>query len=254
MISDATVLITACIDPSTGSASMTRADPKVRLDDYRKGLAFWLSLPDKRLTQIVFIENSGYPLDGINEVIANQNHLSKQCEVIQTDDNWFPPGIQYGYAELGMVDSALAKSKLLKDSVYFIKATGRLIFPRVCRLLDRLPDDLDFAVEARNFKIGKNHRQFVTTQIALFATEWYRRELVGIRNRMKPDGPDSIEKLFYQHLLPHHQTARCLLRFPVNCDPRGMAAHGFKSYDSLPQTAVRFIRGLGRVVAPSVWF
>jgi hypothetical protein len=51
------LVMTACIGPSAA------ADPAIRILDYQKALCFWLSLPDPRTRRILFIANSGYPLD-----------------------------------------------------------------------------------------------------------------------------------------------------------------------------------------------
>jgi hypothetical protein len=210
-------------------------------------------LDDARLTRIVFVDNSGFPLEALKDVARRQNPFNKQCEFISLNDNSWPTGLQHGYAELGIVDAALETSQLLKDSHYFLKANGRLTFPGVCRLLDRLPDEIQFAVETRDFKIGKHQRNFVTTQLALFTTQFYRAEMIGIRERMSPEQLDSIEKLLYWKLMPRRGDPHCILRFPTNCDPRGMAAHGYKSYDTFSQSIFRFVRSVARVVAPAVW-
>src|ERR1700742_2725579 len=36
------VVMTACVDPSKGEYRLNRADPTVRLEDYRTALRFWL--------------------------------------------------------------------------------------------------------------------------------------------------------------------------------------------------------------------
>src|SRR5579863_580894 len=55
------LVMTACVDPRQGEYRLNRADPTVRLEDYKTALRFWLQFPDTRIRNILFIENSKYP-------------------------------------------------------------------------------------------------------------------------------------------------------------------------------------------------
>lgn len=246
------LVMTSCIDPGPNSHKLPRADPLLRLGDYQAALRFWLHLPEPRISSIVYVDNSGFSLDSLKEVAERENPFSRTVEFITSSDNHCPPNVHYGYPELGMIDHVLETSKLIRGATHFIKATGRLTFPRVSALLDRIPENPQFVVETRDFKIGRYGRRFVSTQIAIFDVEFYRSQLLGCRREMIDNGPILVEGLFYKRLMPLRHQPGCILRFPTNCDPQGLGGHG-KNYDQIGQSVIRAVRGVGRRIAPWVW-
>src|SRR5437868_3234261 len=114
------LVVTACIDPSAGHYHIDRADPAVRLLAYQHSLRFWLSYPDERVRRILFIENSGSPLDSLKTIAASENHLGKQIEFISLHCNWYPRTSHYGYAEMHMLDLGLQQSRLRHETTHMI--------------------------------------------------------------------------------------------------------------------------------------
>lgn len=247
------ILISACIDPSNGSIEVSRSDPSIRLQDYISGLRFWLNIADRRLDKIVFIENSGYPLDALKEIAHNSNPLNKQVEFISLCCNDYPEGVHYGYAELNMIDEAFTLSKLLNESSYLIKATGRLTFPTISRLLDRLKDNFLFAVDCRNNNLFVPCPQvFVTTQLMIFSTSFYKNHLLDIKTGLSKD-MICIEALIYNKLITFQSEKGAILRWSVNVDPSGYSSGWSKNYDSLKQKSINQARAICRILFPNWW-
>lgn len=245
--------MTACIDPAKGRINVHRSDPEVRLQDYLEGLRFWLLLDDEQLRKIVFVDNSGYPLAALAEAAKHANPHGKDVEFITLNANTYPEATHYGYAELGMVDHAMAASKLLSSCTHFIKANGRLSFPGVSRLLSRLPEHCLFAVDSRNTVLfSKIPQVFVTTQLMIFSTSFYKAHLVDAKAELGQH-ESHIETLMYRKLTPFRHQADAVLRWPVNVAPKGMAAHWEKNYQSTRQRAVNLGRALCRIVFPNWW-
>jgi len=246
------VMMTACIDPSQGWVKVPRGDPAVRLGDYQNALTFWLRHPDPRLRDILFLDNSGYPLDSLRELAGKENPYAKKLEFLSFRCNEYPIGVHYGYAELALLDLGLAQSQLAAECPNFIKATGRFTFPRVSRLLDRLPEDYWFAIDCRHHRTeGKPHR-VATTQLMCFATAFYREKLCDIKHLLEPPMLAHIESLFYQQLIPYRGDPRAILRWPVSVDPAGVSALG-KNYGALGQRLKNRARMVLRVLAPGWW-
>lgn len=130
------LVMTACIDPGAGHYRIDRADPDLRLSDYQHALRFWLAYPDPRTRRILFIENSGYPLDSLEAIAAAENPLHKEAEFISLHCNWYPETSHYGYAEMRMLDLGLQQSQLRRDTTHMIKVTGRppFRFSAVCSI------------------------------------------------------------------------------------------------------------------------
>jgi hypothetical protein len=248
-----TVLMTACIDPAAGWIKLHRNDPETRLGDYCKGLRFWLELDEPRIDRLVFVENSGYPLDALRNLAATTNPWQRQVEFLSLNDNRYPRDAHYGYAELSMIDEALVASTALRTATHFIKATGRLTFPTVGRLLKRLPPDCMFAVDCRNSTLLTRLPQlFVSTQLMVFSTAFYKKHLHGSKAELKQP-LSHIEKLFYWKLLGFKGQPGAMLRWPVNVAPEGVAAHWDKDYSSPKHKIINAARQLSRVLFPNWW-
>jgi hypothetical protein len=250
------LVMTACVDPSAGHYHIDRADPLLRLRDYQSALRFWLGYPDPRLDRILFIENSGYPLDTLRAIAENENPQGKQVEFVALDCNWYPPTNHYGYAEMRMLDLGLERSRLRQQTTHMIKVTGRLTFPGLSRLLDRLPQGFDFVADARRWRTPwkKHTLPFVGTQLILFSHDFYARHLQTQYEDMAATN-HWMESYFYQRLVsvgPGTEHAR-LLRFPRSADPVGQPAHRGRSYRHPTQRVVNLLRAGMRRIVPSWW-
>jgi hypothetical protein len=251
--SSVAVLMTATINPAAASICLHRSDPQQRLQDYSSGLKFWLDFPDDRITSVVFCEKSGHDLSDFAEIVE-RCASTKSVELISTNDNIVPKGLHYGYAEARIIEHALENSSRLAAARYFIKATGRLTFPNVSRLLDRLGDDTLFAVDCRGSRgFIRKREPFVRTELMLFASDFYRRYLMGASAAMAEKGVSHIENHLYAELMKWYGHRGAVLRWTVNVDPRGHAAHWNKQYGSIDDRMKSAIRAITRVVCPNWW-
>lgn len=247
------VVMTACIDPTSSGVAIHRADPAVRLTDYQAALRFWLHLDDRRIDRIVFLENSGYPLDALRSLVDKENRLNKQVDFVSMQCNTVPPGVSYGFAELAMLEQGLPQSPAAQSALYWIKATGRLTFPGLPRLLDRLPDEFLFAVDCRdNTRFVRSPQRFVTTQLMIFSQSFFWNEIAGAKDRLTPQRA-LIENLLFEIVLRYRNDPSAILRWPVNVDPVGLAAHWAKRYDSPKMRAICLLRAACRRVYPNWW-
>jgi hypothetical protein len=189
-MNDFLLTMTACIDPSKGDCTLVRSDPAIRLGDYESALRYWLGYTDARIGKILFIENSGYPLDSLKEIADRENPMRKEVEFVSLDCNSYPVGGHYGYAELVMLDLGLQQSRLRSLTTHMIKTSGRFWFPTLSRLLDRLPANFDVAADARDRKLLRrnNERPFITTQIILFSHRFYGQNLQRAYEEIDRDG------------------------------------------------------------------
>lgn len=249
------LVMTACIDPSAGHYPLQRNQPSVRLEDYKSALRYWLKHPDQRLQKILFIENSNYPLNELEQIARDENPLKKDVEFISLDCNWYPPGGHYGYAELRMLDLGLTQSRLRDQTTHMIKISGRFTFPALKKLLDRLPDDFDAAADTRAWRsLTKRHTHpNVTTQIILFKHDFYRTYLQESYKDLETGSETHMEGIYYKKLDALKQSHRILFRFPLNVDPVGHPAHRAKGYQHPSQIIKSGIRAVARRVLPGWW-
>jgi hypothetical protein len=233
---DILLVMTACINPGS--------DADRRHQEYLQAFTYWLDHPDPRLTRILFIENSGSDLSEFRRRAARN---AKQIEFISLDTNRLrPPKVHYGYSEMRMLDDALSTSELAKTSALLIKVTGRLIFPTLPRLLDRLPEKMEGAFDCR-----RNH---VTTQLFLCTPAFYAAHLEGAYRDFGAEWNTwHMENIYFTRLKRVSVESNMLLRFPVNCSPSGRAGHWGKNYSSLKERSKSAVRAVARVIAPWWW-
>lgn len=247
------LLLTACVDPASAPIHLVRSDPALRMADYRAALTFWLNYPDARIANLVLVENSGHSLDELKELSRQVNPYKRSIEFIQTNDNKYPSDVDYGYAEMKMIDEALVRSELLRRSKFFIKATGRLRFPALSHLLDRLPDEYLFAVDCHATQVcGEQKTIYVATQLMLFSRRFYLDHLCGSYSKMSLK-LRNIECLFYSALIPFRNNSGAIFRWPCNCDPVGVGARYGVSYVTPRKRATALFRSVCRKMFPRWW-
>jgi hypothetical protein len=249
------LVMTACVDPSQGEYRLNRADPATRLEDYKTALRFWLQFPDERIRNILFIENSNYPLDSLKFIAELENPLEKNVEFVSLDCNWYPPGGHYGYAELRMLDLGLQRSLLRNRTTHMIKVSGRFKFPNLTRLLDHLPAEFDAVADARAWLTVRKRleRPYVTTQIILFTHGFYGGHFQDCYRELELGRESHMETIYYRKLAELSAANKIVFRFPCNVSPVGFPAHRDRSYTHPSQIIVNGVRAVARRVLPHWW-
>ncbi len=251
------VLMTACIAPKAGvREQLVRADPALRLQDYKEALLSWLDLAEPRIGGIVFAENSGYPLDELQALVKTRAS-ELPVEFLSFDHPAPDPGLHYGHTEFLLINAALASSRLAATFPYFIKATGRYRFPSISRLLRRLPRDYDIAVDCRGSDLpGFKRTRLATVALFLARRDFFRREVSDLPSRMEPAPPwtrkQFVENVLFDQLHARRREPGILLRWPCNCDPVGVGANG-DQYFTPGKRLKNLVRGVLRRVFPPLW-
>jgi hypothetical protein len=245
--------MTATIDPGNAKKMVKRSDPYQRLDDYQMALKFWIELPEPRIRSIVFSENSGFDLTVLRKMV-HQMRADRLVEFMQTCDNEIPCNMHYGFSEAKLIETSLKVSQQLQQAQKIIKATGRLMYPGISKLLDSVHDDFRVAVDCRG-SVGLRGRRipFVRTDLMLFDVEFYKTQLLDASSKMIEAGVSHIENFFYRELLKFHGHPGVILRWPIDLDPVGYAAHWEKRYDTLGRKAASKVRSVIRRILPNWW-
>jgi hypothetical protein len=249
-----TLLLTACIQPTiekvTGN-SRFRMDALVRLKDYENALCYWLQYEDTGIVNLVFIENSGYDLSTLREVVRKENKFNRRVEFIQVVPEPIPEGLHYGYSELEMIDAAMENSSIINDTTFFIKVTGRLYFPELSKLLSTVTDTTKFIADSRDYQLGNRKKQYVITTLLVINRSFYKQKLMYARRAMQPSVSGHFETLYYQILKPlEMKDQQVVLRFPFNVNPVGYGAHWNVNYNSFSKRIESVIRGIARYCIP----
>ena len=246
------LVLTATIIPAA-NAGVRRADPQLRLEDYKQALRYWLAYPHPAANRILFLENSGADLSELCAIAANENPHRKPVEILSVPGNRIPEGTNYGYTEMQMLDEGLALSQLRQQTTHMIKVTGRLTFPALGKAIDRTPKPFDLLVDCR--KLGFPRRGYdASTQLFVCSHEFYDRVLRNSKQEMNSTDIRLLEHLIFRKVIPFKGQPGYHLRFPCNVEPVGYSGFKSKSYNTPGLTITRLIRAALRVVAPNYWY
>lgn len=188
-----------------------RRETGQRLADYRHALRAWLTR-QQRLRRIVLVDNSGYPLGALAEVVARHGG-GKQVELISCRTEGYSPARGRSYGELDLLRQASARSRLLAEASHIIKANGRVFVPNIERLLARLPEDFDVVGSLRH------NLTWLETALVLFRKElFFERILPRALEQV-----DDSRRLYIERVLAQ-QVLRCVADerrwYPFPCEPR----------------------------------
>ena len=250
------LVMTATIVPAA-NAGVRRSDPRLRLEDYKQALRFWLQYPHAAADRILLLENSGADLEPLRAIARNENPRNKPVEILSIPGNEIPEHSNYGYTEMQLLDDGLAKSQLRRETTHMIKVTGRLTFPALGKALDLIANrtkvSLELMVECR--KLGFPRRGFdASVQLFVCSHGFYDRVLRNSKSEMNSTDVRLLEHLIFRKVIPFRGKPGIYLRFPCNIDPVGFS--GFKSirYNSPKNALIRAVREALRVLAPNYWF
>ncbi len=248
--------MTATIIPAA-NAGVKRSDPRVRLEDYKQALRFWLSYEHVSAAKILFLENSGADLSELESVAATENPFGKPVEFLSIPGNQIPEGRNYGYTEMQLLDEGLAQSRLRRETTHLVKVTGRLTFPALGRAIDMIEGrnggSPELMVECR--KLGFPRKGFdAFTQLFVCSHRFYDDVLRGSREEMNATDIRLLEHLLLRKVISFKGMAGYYLRFPCNVEPVGYSGFKSRSYRTSQAAITRAFRAALRIVAPGYWF
>ena len=115
------IILTACINP-INMPFLQRTLSDDRLNDYKIAFRKWCN--NSLVKKIIFIENSGYDITFFQD--EAKKFPKKEIEVISNNsNNTFEKHLGKGYGEFLCLREVFANSKIVKNTEYFLKITGR---------------------------------------------------------------------------------------------------------------------------------
>jgi hypothetical protein len=239
---DTAVLLTATVSVG-GMIATRRADPAVRLADYAGALTRWLAQRD--CPPLVFCESSGHDLADLERIARERNPGKTPVEFLSFSGNTYPPGRGKGYGEMGIMDHALAHSRLLSAARMILKVTGRLVVPNAARIAGCLSlAGIQVYCDLRDNLVRADSRVFAASP------EFLREFLLPLREQV-----DDARQVSFEHVLAravHLALAggACWALLPEAPDIRGVSATTDEAYPSSWLSRLR--RALFRRIKASV--
>jgi hypothetical protein len=171
------IVLTGTVIPNGVAAAFT---PQVRLAEYVKALKFYV-----QFAPIIFLENSGYPLEQHPEFCDNPRLQVKQ----------FPPSATpkrgKGYQEFEMLDAWLAAEP--HPPVRWLKISGRYQICNIDRILKECRTDQRNGLLIDQLK----NRTFARTYLFCVDTDFYRERLRGLYRQCDDQTGNWIERVLF---------------------------------------------------------
>jgi hypothetical protein len=251
---DFALVLTATIDVK----GMPKAYPTVaeqRQEDYYNSVTYYVQ-NQPQIQKIIFIENSGWPLDRVKEAVSDNPH-HKQIEFISLNCNDFPRKLGKGYGESLLIEKGLEKSSLINTVTHFAKITGRIYLKNMTQVLESIAEEYDCLCDYKDhgWKIKrlfgqKDASPYCDTRFMVFSQEFYHHQIKPLHQNHK-EGCFYIETQFYQAIRKLEGTEKIISRFRVEPDFQGIAGHfGGKNYSSKTERTKFIIRSLSRQLVP----
>lgn len=223
MRDDICVLLTSAIEVKNKHL-VKRHDTATRLEDYKRALRSWLT-KQTHVQHIVFVDNSGYPLDTLKHIAETENVHGKHVEFLSFHyDTTGDSDISLG--EIAILDYALTHSQTLANTSYFIKCTGRVFVENIDSLVQDLPET--FHAVAR----FSENLSYIDSVIMIFETRMYREDMLSLiaQTMKQPNGKTDFERAYAKVL--HELLAKDYQWFPFSHEPifSGMSGTKNQSY------------------------
>ena len=242
------LLLTATIAPKTGTQSLSHSDPDARLRNYVEALDFYLNeLERATFDHIVFVENSGHPLD-VLEARAVAKRLTDKVSFISSHSPLGPDNPRF-FLELNLLCAAMADPLFdsFASDARFWKVTGRYIVKNVRQIVRTAPPAADIYVNSRAYPV-----KWSEFFIAAFNTQAF--ELVFARNLERFRSVDNGEELLFELLNDEPRAGLTIVqRFRRVVSLRGMRGWDGRQYDDLRGRLGRIVRIVANRVAPGLW-
>ncbi|TAE56153.1 MAG: hypothetical protein EAZ87_18970 [Nostocales cyanobacterium] len=253
---DFALVLTAAIDVK----GMPKAYPTVaeqRQEDYFNSLAYYVK-NQPRIKKIIFIENSGWPLDRVKEAGVENPH-DKQIEFISLNCNDFPRVFGKGYGESLLIEKGLSQSHLINTVTHFGKITGRIYLKNMTNILESVQENYDCLCDYKDQTwrlkklLGKTDvSPYCDTRFLVFSQNFYQQTLKPLHQKHQ-EGCFYLETQFYQAIKNAEKEYKVINRFYIEPDFQGIAGHfGGKDYSSKKERVKLRIRALSRKLIPAL--
>lgn len=251
---DFALVLTATIDIK----GMPKAYPTVaqqREEDYYNSVTYYVK-NQPRIKKIIFIENSGWPLDKLKTILADNPH-DKTIEFISLDCNDFPREFGKGYGESSLIEQGLLKSHLINTVTHFAKITGRIYLKNMTQILESTKENYDCLCDYKDqgWKIKKilgkkDVSPYCDTRFLVFSQQFYEQTIKPLHQKHQ-EGCFYLETRFYQAIKNAEGQQKVISRFSVEPDFQGIAGHfGGKNYSSRTERVKFVIRSWTRKILP----
>jgi hypothetical protein len=144
--------MTSTIAPTPNTFLLKVVDPAERLKHYKRALSFYARhLLDGTFDRLVFVDNSGYPLDDLVATAACSN-IAELVEFISYNSDVSPHNSRY-YLEINLLRFTMMTSNTILSNPEAViwKITGRYIVSNIASIVATTSRTADLHLNLRNY-------------------------------------------------------------------------------------------------------
>lgn len=253
------LLLTATITPPSSVPNLIRTNPAIRLQDYEKALAFYMTLIDQGVDYIVLVDNSNSDSSTLQNLVK-QSNVSDRVELLSFYGLDYPTAYGKGYGEFKLVDYAMANSRIInqeKSNAVIWKVTGRYVVKNLAQVINQRPTEFDIYC---NFRLGLTrplHKFKLLKWMDMFLMAWtyqgYNSFIRNIYKELRADHHGEAEIRFRELLEPAPKNLNVITRYtaiPFIDGVRGFDGQNFSHGSNLWKY---YSRRLTHSLIPSMW-
>ena len=244
------LLLTATITPLAGIPLLARTDPKLRLQDYKTALSFYINQLGSCFDAIIFAENSNSDISSLRSLVANKQSLD-QVEFISFYGLDYLPSYGRGYGEFRLIDYAIVNSKLITNDDVVWKVTGRYVIENICELVASRPANADIYCHMRNYP-----NRLCELYLLAWTRRGYEALIRGVYPKLKNDMVDGrviVEETLFRKVADDAGQEKIVIpRFKVNPIIHGIRGWNNAEY-SKKWSFKGFTRRLASRIIPGLW-
>mgnify|MGYP001135052946 CR=1 FL=1 len=239
------VVMTATITPPPGVLLLARADPAVRLNDYRSALEFYISLLGRSVDGIVFADNSNSNV-GVLRDLVREAGVEDRVEFLVFDDLDYAPELGRAYGELRLLEYVMDHSETIREAgpdCVVWKATGRYKVRNLISMIRRRPATFDVYCDMRNQKAP-----WCDMRVMAWTPSGYDAVLRGLHEGLlgPPDSNLVGEQQLYDLLTPRLGNGKVVASYTVEPLIDGHRGWDNKQWGLGRQRAVYYLRSSQR--------
>jgi hypothetical protein len=187
-VSKPVVLLTATIFCGD-TPFVERKDPALREADYKWAIRGWMGV--EGYDTLIFCENSGAPLEALENYAAQFNRHQHRLVFLSCDKNSRSSALGKGYGEMEIIRHAIDNTPDLAIDRMVVKVTGRYRALNAARLLRGLTKvQSDIVCDVRGHLTHGDSRLFAITP------KWAREQLLSRQSSI-----NDAQERYFEHVL-----------------------------------------------------
>jgi len=243
------LVITATLKPPKEVTHLKRKSISLRLKDYKEALKFYLSLSEKYINKIVFIDNSNANISCLKRIVKEQKH-NKEVELISFNGLDYDPGFGRAYGEFKLMDYGLKNSKIisrLSNKDIFWKVTGRLKILNIEKMISKEENNIYDLL----FDVYKIPSKWMDLRVYSCSIKGYISYFEGIYNKLKPINEFTLYK---NYILEWSKNNLIKPRFKIQPKIYGYRGYDNRKYLSGKLLFKYYLRKTLRILTPQIWY